>query len=365
MPAFDEIPLVDNHLHPPLRTPDAYPFVRYFSEAADPLSLAQHVPHSSFYRWAIAELAGLLHCEPHTEAVVAARAALGAGDYLRLLLREANVEMLLVDDGYPPSGCFSINEIAAMGECGVRRVLRIESLAESLVSQSTSPSDLADRILRALDTGPAPIALKTIIAYRCGLQVEAHATAAIARAFAEVKAAAGSAPPRLTSKPLLDYLLLSVLDWAVARRLPVQFHTGYGDRDIDLPLANPALLRPLLEQDRFQSLQLVLLHAGYPYTRETAYLAAVYPNVYVDWSQVNPMLPQRQLCRVLDDLLAMAPASKLLFGSDAWGIPDWIWLAARAGRAALAAVLDGESGRQEVARRILRDNALALYHIIA
>jgi predicted TIM-barrel fold metal-dependent hydrolase len=141
----------------------------------------------------------------------------------------------------------------------------------------------------------------------------------------------------------------------------VQMHTGYGDRDLDLVLANPALLRPLLEQTRFEALRLVLLHASYPYTREASYLAAVYPQVYVDFSEVNPMLPHRQLTRVLEELLALSPYTKLLYGSDAWGIPDWIWLGARTGRRALAAALVGVPGVDAIARRILRDNARELY----
>ncbi len=361
---FAEIPLVDGHLHPPLLSDAGQPFARFFTEAGDQELVAGHVPHSLFFRAAIDELAGLLGCAPQPEAVCAARAVLGLPSLLRLFIQDAGVEALLIDDGYPPDGAMTVEQIGEAADCAAGRVLRIETLAESVFSESTGPVDLADHLLRALDAAPPPLALKTIIAYRCGLQVGEPAPEAVRRAFqAEMAASAGRSASgvRLTSKPLLDFLLLHVLEWAVARQIPVQMHSGYGDRDLDLIRANPALLRPLLEQPRFATLRLVLLHASYPYTREASYLAAVYPHVYVDFSQVNPMLPHRQLTRVLEELLALAPTTKLLYGSDAWGIPDWIWLGARAGRRALAAALDGVRGADGIARRILRDNARDLY----
>jgi predicted TIM-barrel fold metal-dependent hydrolase len=361
---FAEIPLIDGHLHPPLLDAAASTssgYVRFFSEAADEESLARHAPHSLFFHRAVAELAGLLGCAPDPEAVVAARSALGLPALLRLLVHDAGVEALLIDDGYPPAGAMAVEAVGDAAGCTAGRVLRIETLAESLFHEAGSARDLADRLMRALMAVPRPLALKTIVAYRSGLQVAEPAADTVTRAFEGVRAASAFERPRLTAKPLLDFLLLRALEWAVERRLPVQVHTGYGDRDLDLTLANPALLRPVLEQPRFASLQVVLLHAAYPYSREAAYLAAVYPHVYVDFSQANPMLGERQLARVLEELLALAPPTKLLYGSDAWGIPDWIWLGARTGRRALAAALDGVPDRDAIARRILRDNARALY----
>ena len=363
MTPFHEIPLVDGHLHPPLVAAEVHPFARYFTEAADPAIVSRHVPQTLFYRRAISELAELLDCAPDAEAVQGARRALGPRVYLQLLAREANVQTLLIDDGYPGVGAFALDDIAGQSGCTTRRILRIETLAESLVAGAASATELADQLTSAIEAQREAVALKTIVAYRCGLQVTPVGVAEAESAFAGVRAASGWNPPRLTSKPLLDYLLLRALEWAAQNSVPVQFHTGYGDRDIDLPLANPALLRPVLEDRRFAELTVVLLHASYPYCREASYLASVYPNVYVDWSEVNPMLPAGQLQRVLEELLALAPFSKLLYGSDAWGIPDWIYLAARAGRAALWAALAHEPNREEIARRILRENVLDVYHL--
>jgi predicted TIM-barrel fold metal-dependent hydrolase len=174
-------------------------------------------------------------------------------------------------------------------------------------------------------------------------------------------------PGRLESKPVLDHLLPVAAAWAAAYGLPLQLHTGFGDRDLDLRLANPLHLRPLLEGGALARGPVVLLHAGYPYVRAAAYLASVYPNVYVDVSLAAPLLAGPGLVRVLEDLLALAPVTKVLYGSDAWGIPEWFWLAARATRRALAEALAWlpESEARWAARRILRDNAAALYRLAA
>jgi predicted TIM-barrel fold metal-dependent hydrolase len=65
---------------------------------------------------------------------------------------------------------------------------------------------------------------------------------------------------------------------------------------------------------------------------------------------------------VLEELLALAPVTKLLYGSDAWGIPEWFWLAARAARRSLADALAWLPDEEALwaARRILHDNAAAL-----
>jgi uncharacterized protein len=361
MPPYD-IPIVDGHLHPSLRSPGVHAFARYFTEAADGGAIRDHAPHTLFFRRAVRELAELLGCPPDAESVLRSREALGFGDYMRLLVRNANVATLLVDDGYPPDAV-SVEEMGAAGQCDARRVARIETLAESSFVNASSAADLVERTIAALDSQPGIVGLKTIIAYRCGLQISPVHWTEVERAFAEERAVAGWDQPRLTAKPLLTAVLLAALEWAAERAMPVQFHTGYGDRDIDLLAANPIHLKGLLEEQRYAGAPVVLLHAAYPYCREASYLASVYPNVWIDWSAVNPMLPPAQLRRVLEELLELAPYTKLLYGSDAWGIPDWIYLGSRAGREALTAALAGEPDGEEIMRSILFENALALYHL--
>jgi len=51
---------------------------------------------------------------------------------------------------------------------------------------------------------------------------------------------------RLAQKPLLDTLLHVTFEEAARQELPIQFHTGYGDTDADMLLANPLHLRAVL-----------------------------------------------------------------------------------------------------------------------
>lgn len=54
---------------------------------------------------------------------------------------------------------------------------------------------------------------------------------------------------------------------------------------------------------KYRRVDFVLLHAGYPYVRETAIMASLYANVWVDIGLVFPMLSRMgQQVRYLFDL---------------------------------------------------------------
>jgi hypothetical protein len=365
---FDDIPLIDGHAHPPLlpETAAMAPFARYFTEAHDPETIERHAPHTLFYRRALRELAVLLDCEPTAVAVARARSERAPEDHLRHLLGTARVAAVLLDDGYPRTGALSVAEFAAAAGARTWRVLRIERLLEDLIPTCDTLGALQGALITALEAaGPNVVALKSIVAYRSGLAIQQPDVYAVERALAEVRAAWQGTPGRLAAKPLLDHCVLAAAEWAAGRDLPLQLHTGFGDRDLDLRLANPLHLRPVLEGGALSRGPVVLLHASYPYVREAAYLASAYPNVYVDTSLAAPLLAGPGLTRVLEELLALAPVTKVLYGSDAWGIPEWFWLAARAARRSLGEALASFSDPEPawVARRILHDNAAELYRL--
>jgi hypothetical protein len=365
---FADIPLIDEHAHPPLtdQPGTAAQFARYFTEGHDPATVERHAPQTLFYRQAVRELATLLGCDATPEAVVAARAAQPLDAYLRRLLADAGVATVLLDDGHPRARALTVAEVGAAGGVRTGRLLRLERLIEDLIPRQAALAGLESALIEALEAArPELIGVKSIIAYRTGLAIERPAAGAATRALAEVRAAWTDAPGRLAAKPLLDHLLPLAAEWAAAHGLPLQLHTGFGDRDLDLRLANPLHLRPALEGGALAGGPVVLLHAGYPYVREAAYLASVYPNVYVDLSLVAPLLVGPGLTRVLEDLLALAPVTKLLYGSDAWAIPEWFWCAARAARRALGEALAWLPAAEArwAARRILADNAAELYRL--
>ena len=155
---------------------------------------------------------------------------------------------------------------------------------------------------------------------------------------------------------------------ACARQgVPIQFHTGLGDPDLDLTKVDPAALR-ILFADRFRAAPIVLLHTGYPYVRSLAYLAAMFPNVYADMGETILFAPG-EATEIYRELIGLAPASKLLFSTDASLVPELYWVGARIGRRALARVLDehiadgaiDERTAIDWAERMLWRNSEAVY----
>jgi predicted TIM-barrel fold metal-dependent hydrolase len=105
----------------------------------------------------------------------------------------------------------------------------------------------------------------------------------------------------------------------------------------------------------------VLLHC-YPFVREAGWLAHVYGNVWFDLSLTIPHVSRP--AEMLREALELAPASKLLYASDAARTPELYLLAATWWREALAEVLMETlptAAAEKAGRMILRDNALALY----
>jgi predicted TIM-barrel fold metal-dependent hydrolase len=152
-------------------------------------------------------------------------------------------------------------------------------------------------------------------------------------------------------------------------RLPVQFHVGYGDSDVDLDRCNPLLLTPLLRAIQPTGVPVMLLH-NYPYHREAGYLAQVFPHVYVDAGLATHNLGPRAPA-LLAEALELAPFGKFLYSSDAFGLPELYYLGAALFRSALSgflrAGLDEDLFTERVAVRVARmicaDNAKRAYQL--
>jgi len=367
------LPAIDGHLHPPLRLPqpaDCDGLLRLFTES-DFAAQLPHVAHSLYFQQALRALAELHGCDPTVEAVLATRRALSLPELLARSVGGANVRALLVDDGYRLAESYTLVELraAAPAGCRVWGVLRLETLAEQLAAEHTTFAAFAEAFTAALGALRARgyVALKSIAAYRCGLALGPADAAAAAASWPRIHAQARQGRLRLVDKPLITWCLWQGIAAAGAQGLPLQLHTGFGDRDLDLLQANPLLLRPLLEADALRGVPVVLLHT-YPYVREAAYLASLYPEVYLDLSLTVPLVGPGA-ARVVGEALELAPASKVLYGSDAAGLAETIWLAARAMRGALAELIAAWvtagaltlAQAEQVAARVLGRNAAALY----
>ena len=355
--ALDAVALVDHHAHGIVAPPATLDEFRgLFSESPDPRQWP-HVATGLTYRRAIAELASVLGCEAGEEAVFAHRCAAHPDAYAATLLRATGTEWLLIDDGFPAPGAGEgWQRMGELAGARARPVLRIERVAEEGLARGLGLAELREHVRSAVAGARAAghVGLKTIAAYRSGLDVGAADEDAAARAL--VADAAGG---RLRARALVDLLLRDALEANAVDPLPVQVHCGFGDSDLFLPRADPALLGPLVE--RFDATPFVLLHC-YPFVRQAGWMAHVYANVFLDVSLTIPHVWRAG--EMVREALELAPVSKLLYASDAARTPELYHLAAKWWRAALAEVLGDALPADEAAeagRRVLRENALDLY----
>jgi predicted TIM-barrel fold metal-dependent hydrolase len=371
---LDAIPIVDNHCHSLLRAqpPDDDAFRIQLTESYIPEIARDHVPTSIFYQRTIRELADLLDCEPTPDAVHAARRERGVEWLTREIATRANFKTWLIDTGYGADTTYSLDELRALAPVRVEEVLRLEPLIERLIPAANGFDDFVEAYRAAISDLRARgiVGMKSVIAYRSGLQVREVTSDDAAAAFAEVRQAAeATGRIRIESKPLLDHLVLIAVEEAARQEVPIQFHTGLGDPDLDLTLVDPAGLR-LLFAERFRAAPIVLLHTGYPYVRSLAYVAAMFPNVYADMGETI-LFAAGEATEIYRELIGLAPASKLLFSTDASLVPELYWVGARVGRRALGRVLeehiaDGafdERVALDWAERILWRNSEAVYRL--
>jgi predicted TIM-barrel fold metal-dependent hydrolase len=216
------------------------------------------------------------------------------------------------------------------------------------------------------------VALKFEAAYLRPLDFEPAAEADAARVYGRF--ARGGEPPEAEYRTLQNFLFYVIAREAGRLGMAIHFHSmpGCGDSFMQRG-ANPLLMEAAFNDPALRKTNFVIIHGGWPYTKEVAALFQ-HPNVYADFSYADAALYPQALSEMLRDWLEWYP-EKILFGTDAsTGAPelDWEqggWLAASTARKALGAALtamtnDGEISREramEVARKVLRENAVKLY----
>ncbi len=367
------LPIVDDHCHPLLADPwnVSREEILALSSESRPGTMDAHVSETAYHRRLVRDLAREVGTGETLEAVLDRRRVLG--DRLAATVAARRIEAVLVDTGYPP-GAMSLAEMARVLPCAVHEIVRVESIAEHLLAESIGAADFLEAFRAELTRAAGrAVALKSIIAYRSGLAVRSWRPAEVRQAHRDARdrfERTGTA--RLVEKRLLDTLFAITLDVARDTGRPLQIHSGFGDPDIDLVLANPLLLRPIVEDERWRDVRLVLLHLAYPYAREAAFMTAVWPQPHLDLSLALPFLGAGAAAPLIE-VIALAPPSKLLYGSDLRGIPELFALSADWARQTLADTLGWLSARERwsvdevirVARMILADNARALYRLTA
>jgi len=240
------------------------------------------------------------------------------------------------------------------------------------------PATLADYLSRVVTPtlerhrrGGA-VAEKFEAAYLRSLDFDAVERGVAERIYAQF--AGKSAPGEAEYKPLEDFLFRYVAAECGRLGMAVHLHSMAGAGSyFDVRGVNPLLLESVLDDPQLRRTKFVMIHGGWPYVREMAALLTK-PNAYLDFSQQSLAIEPATMAGWLREWLEFVP-EKVMFATDAYpssnemGWEESGWMAARAGRQALAIALtgmlrDGEISRSrasQLARMVLRENAKALY----
>lgn len=369
----DGLRLIDHHCHGVVKEDlDLAGFERLITESTDPPPAGTNQFDSplglAVRRWCAPVLG--LDPFPSPEDYVARRRDLGAEKVTRSFLEEAGLGALLIDTGYRSD---ELHDLGAMGDVAaapVHEIVRLEGIAEAVAVSGVDAGRFPDAYRDALEQASGnAVGLKTIVAYRGGFSFDQDAPedAEVVRSAGPFLEAAVSGRPRVDDPVLLRFGIWSGARLARERGLPIQFHSGWGDADLELHRSNPTLLTGLIRELDRVGVNVVFLHC-YPFHRDAAYLSSVYGNVYFD---VGSAMHYHGASSVglLAEAMEVAPFSKLLFSSDAFGLAEQYHLGAMLFRRALREILQGwieadhcdTATAQRIAEGVARENARRIY----
>jgi predicted TIM-barrel fold metal-dependent hydrolase len=387
----DHLPVVDVHCHPFLNQgavsaeefTDLTAFgggsreyleqgeVEWSEDVRDELQRGKR--NTLYFKRMILDLAQFFGVEPDLDAVLEARnAAVAAGytEYVSKLYGAVGLDTAIFDFGIP----LPMLDVAAVRSelpVEVVPVFRIEPLIADLLKTDIGWTEFQrrydDTIAGAL-TNQGFKGVKSIIAYRTGLDVSPLSRTPDQgfQALDAIRRGLGGG----SMKKLRDHLLCRALELCIEHDVPMQIHTGMGDFEVNLVLCRPGYLMDLLRFPAYRRCRVLLVHAGYPYHREAAYMANVLPRVWCDLSEGIPFAANAAW-DIVSGVMAMAPLSKICYGSDGFKVPEIMYTSAKLGKQAVASVLaeivsDGmltQCDAESAAGLILSGNARELYRI--
>jgi hypothetical protein len=386
-----QLPVVDIHAHPFLNpgplTPEQFVDLTAFGGGSpeymeqggvdvtgEVVEELQRVKRETVYfKRLVLDLAAFFDVEPTVEAVVDARnAAIESGytDYVRRLYADAGITSIVFDFGIPLP-ILDIGEVSSQLPIDVVPIYRIEPLIADLLKTDLGWDEFSraydDAISDALTNGGYR-GVKSIIAYRTGLDVSPLSRTKDQGLLAldAIRRGLGGG----SMKKLRDHLICRAMELCTDHDVPMQIHTGMGDFEVNLVMCRPSYLMDLLRFPTFRGCRVILVHTGYPYHREAAYMANVLPRVYVEVSEGIPFA-STAAWDIYDGVLAMAPVNKICYGSDGYKTPEIIYSSAKLGKQALADTLNlhverrmmTASAAQSAAAAILAGNSSELYRI--
>jgi len=396
------IPIDDTHCHPitfndAQTTPDdflerlalsAFPIERYFpkgvykqwksSDASGKQKLDKtykisekrenvlyHVRESVFIKFFIKELADFLNCDPNLDSIIEARNYRGRNypKYINALFKDANIENLMLDMGYREGlGIKGVNQFKkAISPTKGRHILRVDTILRDLMKIDLSFDEIESKMIKEIENGldgngnlgDKSYGMKSYLLPRLGLIKPLYDKTIAQTSWEQFLRARGKGElPSDNSGDrdehwkmkgdALRYLHSLALEFCLERDMPMQFHAGDGEppRGI-MRNQDPFLMEEMIRFDKdgvIRTPQIILIHAGYPMVGKAAWLSHLYSNCHFEISLATPLI-HHGLLRMYLEIMEVVPLTKILFGSDAYHIPEFYWLSAKWGRLFLSQAL--------------------------
>jgi predicted TIM-barrel fold metal-dependent hydrolase len=327
---ISQVELFDHHTHGVwIETPTEELFTFQMTESdRQPASLEQAMDAQlgfAIRSWC----APVLDLPPHVDArtYFERRCKLGGEEVNRRFLQAAGISDFGIDTGYRGDEIYNETGMAQISQRLAHKITRLETVAEQvLISGTSAETFITDYRTELAQQAKGAIGLKSIIAYRFGLDFDplqpsqAEVVNAAGRVIAQF-AETGSV--RVNDPVLLRHFLYEGMEL----NLPIQFHIGYGDPDLSLHRCDPLLMTDFIRIAEARDIPIMLLHC-YPFHRNAGYLAQMFNNVYLDVGlAINYAGAQSK--QIIAESFELAPFSKVLFSSDAWGLSDLTYLGAK------------------------------------
>ncbi|MEB3211935.1 MAG: hypothetical protein VKL39_11300, partial [Leptolyngbyaceae bacterium] len=307
------------------------------------------------------DIAEFLACDPTEEAIQACRDRIGLESLAQKCLDAANLEAMFLEDGWFPESSLPLEEHRTL--IPTYRLIHLEALAERLMAEVDRFDVFLEWFRSELDlTVPHVVGLVSTAAQRSGLAIQWVYREMAEACFDGIKGRSPTPghPIQLREKELIDFLLFEALNAAVAEGVPLQFDLGVGVAPLTASLANPVLLSPLLEEPTYQSVPIVLRGGASLFSKESALLAAMYPQVFVDMGGLVTSLSVRGMKQRMQGLIAQAPLNKILYASGARFFPEVFYLGATWGREILGQALEEAVSDRDLSAAEAEEGAVAI-----
>ena len=232
------------------------------------------------------------------------------------------------------------------------------AIATALGAPIDSFDDYLSFLERFVDTLPErnQVALKNALAYDRDLRFDEPDEKLARSAFGKRH------PSPDKQKAFGDFVVDRLCALAAERGLPVQMHLGTAL----IRGSHPMHVAGLIE--RHPGTRFLLMHLGYPWSRDLLGMAFVYRNIWLDLTWSFLLSPTHFKLALHEAIEILPDESRLMLGGDAWHVEESYGALALA-RRLIGEVLQertharfiSEEGSRRLARRILHENARAFF----